>query len=51
MAKKETLCVTCKFFNETCKHKSNLIIQINKKVEKEIYKNIEQKTKCEFYEK
>lgn len=48
--KKETICKKCKYFDKVCKHKSNIIIQINKKVEKEVYKTTKPKTECEYFE-
>ena len=52
MAKKENpICKNCKYFDgQVCRHKSNILIKINKKVEKEIVKSTELKTKCEFFE-
>lgn len=50
MAKKESLCKNCKYFDGICKHKSNTIIQINKKIEKVVYKTKELKTKCDYFE-
>ncbi len=50
MAKeKETLCKKCKYFDGICKHKSNIIIHINKKIEKGVFKSNELKSKCEFF--
>ena len=49
--KKEMLCTNCIFLKDgVCRHKSNTVIYINKKVEKEIVKSTELKTKCEFFE-
>lgn len=50
MAKKKTICEKCKYFDKFCKHKSNIIIQINKKIEKEVYKTTKQKTECKYFE-
>ena len=49
MVKKKTICEKCKYFDEVCKHKSNIIIQINKKIEKEVYKTTKPKLECEYF--
>ena len=52
MAKKEKIiCKECKYFDgEICRHKSNTIIYINKKIEKVKIKSTELKIKCEYFE-
>lgn len=51
-AKKEkTICKECKYFDgEVCRHKSNTVIFINKKIEKVKIKSTELKAKCEYFE-
>lgn len=46
----KTICEKCKYFDGICKHKSNIIIQINKRIEKEIFKSTELKTECNYFE-
>lgn len=50
--KKEMLCPNCIFLKDgVCRHKSNTVIYINKKIEKIKVKSTEPKTNCEFFEK
>ena len=52
MAKKEkTICKECKYFDgEICRHKSNTIISINKKITNVKIKSTELEIKCEYFE-
>lgn len=53
MAKKKEetkyICSDCAFWkNDKCEHASNIKILLKKRIEKRVYKSLEQKTECEF---
>ena len=50
-ASSDFLCPNCKYFiNNVCEHYSNIKIIIKKRIEKRVYKSLEQKTECDYVE-
>lgn len=48
--KKEYICTNCKYFvDNKCEHDTNIQIQLKKRIEKKLYKSLEQKTECEYF--
>ena len=49
MAKKQEkfACDNCKYFTDKCEHQSNLLILLNKRIEKVTYKSLDKKEDCE----